>query len=143
MRFWDASAVVRLCLDEPRTPEIRDIANDDCAMAVWWLTRTECVSALSRRARDGTLTTADERAARAVLRTLERAWSEVQPTEKVRTSAERMLAVHDLRAADALQLAAALDWCDGDTDGAALVCLDRRLRAAAQREGFLVLPERE
>jgi hypothetical protein len=39
------------------------------------------------------------------------------------------------------QLAAALMWCD-DAPGAAtpFVCLDERLRDAARREGFAILP---
>lgn len=141
MKFWDSSAILPLCVDEARTAELRALADEDGAIAVWWLTRTECISAVSRRVREGGLTPADARAVRDVLRALGQAWSEVQPSDRVRGTAERVLAVHDLRAADALQLAAALDWCDGSTDGASVVCLDRRLRAAAQREGFLVLPE--
>jgi hypothetical protein len=50
---------------------------------------------------------------------------------------------HALRAADALQLAAALDWCDGNTRGESFVCLDDRLRGAAVLEGFRVLPYSE
>lgn len=46
-------------------------------------------------------------------------------------------------AADALQLAAALDWCDGNTCGESFVCLDDRLRGAAALEGFRVLPYSE
>lgn len=143
MRFWDTSAILPLCVNEPRTAQLRTLAAADAAMAVWWLTRTECVSALTRRVRDGDLQPAAERAVRRVLGALEQSWAEVRPTERVRTAAERALAVHDLRAADALQLAAALDWCDARPDGAAFVCLDRRLRVAAQREGFLVLPDRD
>lgn len=143
MRFWDSSAIVPLCIDEARTAELRALAIEDAGIAVWWLTRTECLSAVSRRLREGELAVTDEHAARTVLRALEHAWSEVQPTDRVRNAADRMLVVHELRTADALQLAAALDWCDGRTDGAAVVCLDRRLRLAAHREGFLVLPERE
>ncbi len=143
MRFWDASAILPLCVDEARTDELHALTDADGAIAVWWLTRTECVSAIARRVREGGLSTADERAVRGVLRTLERSWSEVQPSERVRSVAERLLAVHDLRSADALQLAATLEWCDGRPDGSAFVCLDRRLRAAAHREAFLVLPERE
>jgi predicted nucleic acid-binding protein len=143
VRFWDASAVLPLLVDEARTEELRALAGADGAIVVWWLTRTECVSALARRTRDGELSLADERSVRTVLHALERSWSEVQPSERLRGAAERLLAVHDLRAADALQLAAAVEWCGGDAQGAALVCLDRRLRVAAHREGFRVLPERE
>ena len=48
---------------------------------------------------------------------------------------------HPLKTADALQLAAALRWCEGDTMNASFVCLDNRLRGAALDEGFNVLPE--
>jgi hypothetical protein len=53
-----------------------------------------------------------------------------------------VLAAHPLRAADALQLAAALVWTGEAAAGEAFVCLDERLRDAARREGFEVLPER-
>ena len=141
MKFWDASAVVRLVVDEPLSVQLRAHADDDPGIAVWWSTRTECVSAITRRVREGSLTDASARHARSLLRALAEGWSEVQPRERLRASAERLLAVHDLRAADALQLAAALDWCDGSPDGAALVAVDARLRTAALREGFAVLPD--
>jgi hypothetical protein len=38
-------------------------------------------------------------------------WHEITPTDGVRDQAERLLALHRHRAGDALQLAAALDWC--------------------------------
>jgi hypothetical protein len=41
-----------------------------------------------------------------------------------------------------LQLAAALVWCGGQTRGAEVVSFDSRLREAALREGFGVLPLR-
>jgi uncharacterized protein len=59
----------------------------------------------------------------------------------VRARAERLLAVHGLRAGDALQLAAALLWSRGETGAHTVVALDDRLRGAALREGFVVLPE--
>jgi hypothetical protein len=65
----------------------------------------------------------------------------IVPTSGLRDRAGRLLAGHPLRAGDALQLAAALVWCSGPPDGASFVCLDERLRAAARREGFSVLPD--
>lgn len=109
-------------------------------MAVWWGTRIECISAFTRRVRESRLDARGERAARGVLAELGRTWSEVQPTAGVRAMAERLLAVHPLRAADALQLAAALDWCDARTTGVEVVSFDGRLREAAHREGFILLP---
>lgn len=113
----------------------------DDSMVVWWATRVECVSALVRRIGEPTLTPTGERQARSALAALSRAWAEIQPLEAVRISAERLLGLHSLRAADALQLAAALEWCDARPGGMAIVSFDDRLRAAADREGFVVLPE--
>ena len=64
----------------------------------------------------------------------------VAPTLPLRERAGRLLASHPLRAADALQLAAALVWCDERPADEGFVCLDQRLRDSARREGFAVLP---
>ena len=141
MKFWDTSAVVPLCVQGPTSAAVREILTEDASMVVWWGTHTECVSALTRRTREGGTTRADERAARYLLRSLASAWMEMQPNEALRNTAERLLAVHPLRAADALQLAAALTWCGQAPAGQDFVTFDRRLRDASFREGFTVLPE--
>src|SRR3712207_4487997 len=105
-------------------------------MVVWWTTRVECVSALVRRSREGLMGAEGEEQTRTVLRSLADNWLEVQPTVRLRSLAERILAVHPLKAADALQLAAALRWCEGEPEGRGFVCLDDRLREAARKEGF-------
>jgi predicted nucleic acid-binding protein len=83
------------------------------------------------------------RAARTVLAALAESWVEIQPSEAIRVTTERLLAVHTLRAADAFQLAAALAWCRSRPAGQSMVTLDSRLRSAAGREGFDILPERD
>ena len=120
---------------------MRRLVDEDSAIVVWWLTRTECVSAFERRAREGGLRRHDARRARQILQSLATVWSEMQPTDSLRTAAERLLGLHDLRTADALQLAAALEWCGGRPQGLEFLCLDARLRRAAEREGFDVQPE--
>jgi predicted nucleic acid-binding protein len=117
------------------------LIEQDPGMAVWWATRTECLSALVRRAREGQIPQAGHRAARRVLMALAETWVELLPSEAVRATAERLLAVHVLRAADAFQLAAALAWCGGRPAGHTLVTLDLRLREAASTEGFDTLPD--
>ena len=143
MRFWDSSAVVPLCVAEPRSANARVLLERDPAVAVWWATRTECLSALTRRMREGELAPAGYRAARRVLAALAETWVELLPSEAVRATAERLLAVHALRAADAFQLGAALAWCAGRPPGHSIVTLDSRLRDAASREGFDALPDGE
>jgi predicted nucleic acid-binding protein len=140
MRFWDSSAIIPLCLEEPASRKVRSLAEKDEDVIVWWGTRVECTSAMARRRREGALASPAERTARAALSSLASDWSEVQPTEPVRSRAERLLTVHSLRAADALQLAAALIWTDEGPPGAEFVCLDQNLRESASKEGFTVLP---
>lgn len=140
MRFWDSSAIVPLLVDGPQTSVTRSLLRADAAVAVWWSTRTECVSALARQVRDGTIEPRGEGAARTVLVALERTWSELQPSEAVRGTAERLLAAYPLRAADALQLAAAVQWRGDTSSEAQFVCFDGRLRGAAHAERFVVLP---
>lgn len=141
MRFWDTSAIVPLLVSEPRSAWARQVATDDPGLIVWWTTRTECVSSLSRRRREGVLTAVGERSARKILVSLAEEWSEVLPGNGVRERAERLLTTHALRSADAFQLAAALVWSHGETKGLEFVCLDARLREAALSEGFRLLPE--
>jgi predicted nucleic acid-binding protein len=139
-RFWDTSAAVPLLLAEAATSTALSLLRDDRHMVVWWGTRIEVTSALQRRARDGELASELVASVNAALTVLEGTWTEVQPAARVRDAAERLLAVHPLRAADALQLAAALVWSDEKPTGRGLVALDARLRDAARREGFNVYP---
>ena len=74
------------------------------------------------------------------VRELSISWTEVLPTDSVRSQAERLLLRHPLRAADALQLAAAMLWVDAEPDGHPLITFDGRLAEAARGEGFRALP---
>lgn len=140
MRFWDASALVAMAVREGRTSAMRALEVADPRLAIWWGSVVECFAALERRRRDGGLDDDGEARARRVFDALFTASSEVPPTQRVRDSALRVLRVHPLRAADALQLGAALAWAEGSPSGRQFVSLDDRLRAAAAREGFTVLP---
>ncbi len=143
MKFWDASAIVPLCLDEPWTPLLTQVLAEDPLMIVWWGSMVECWSAFARLRRDGIFQTSDEEQARALLARLATVWTEILPSQAVRDHAAHALQWHPLRAADGLQLAAALVWVQGQSSGQPFVCLDHRLRAAAQREGFLLIPSPE
>ena len=136
MRFWDASALVPLVLEQPRTAQARALLRADSELVVWWGSPIECASAIARLHRDGQLTAREEARARALLTTLRASWFEVQPGDAVREQALRILRLHPLRAADALQLAAALEWAGSPPEGT-FVSFNERLGAAAHREGFL------
>jgi uncharacterized protein len=142
MKFWDASAVIPLCFQEPRTIILRKLTEEDGAMAAWWATPIECYSAFARLRREEVLDSVEERQARELVRALMTQWTEVAPSTDVREGAARALLLHPLHAADSLQLAAALVWAKRQPADHHFVCLDQRLREAAQREGFAVLPQR-
>ncbi len=104
---------------------------------VWWGTRVECASALRRRERAGVdigdgIRLLGELAPRVGGASSQRADQD---------DGRALLAVHPLRAADALQLAAAIAWRRDPTRRAGFVCFDERLRDAAAREGFELAPE--
>lgn len=138
MKFWDSSAIVPLCLKQPTSTRVEAVYGEDEQLVVWWGTPVECGSAFARLRREGILDLAAEEAALGTLDRLTRAWFEVQPTPVLRHHALRLLRVHPLRAADALQLAAALTWVEGPDMGE-LVTFDEALAAAARLEGISVV----
>lgn len=139
MSFWDASALVPLLLRQKSSAAARSLYRKHPDVVVWWGTAVESESAIARLERSGELTPDESADARKRLFEAESGWTEVEPSEAVRTTARRLLRVHDLRAGDALQLAAAVVFADGEPRSVGVVCLDARLSAAARREGFTVL----
>ena len=109
-------------------------------MAVWWMTPVECLAAISRRERSGSIAHAEALHALAGLSDLASAWVEVPPTESLRDSARRIVRIHDVRTADAFQIAAAEALSEQRPEMLELVTLDERLALAARREGFPILP---
>ena len=137
--FWDTSALVPLCCFQPQSAQARQAARTYSRQVVWWGTIIESVSSLNRLSREGILNVKDSKKAFHRLDYLRGRWNEIQPTEEVRDRAERLLRVHRLRAADALQLAAALVWCGDHPQGRTLVGADGILAEAAVAEGFTTL----
>jgi uncharacterized protein len=139
MKFWDASAIIPLLADEPSRQSLLALLDEDPEMLAWWGTPVEVVSALARRERENLLTSDEVESALAAARALSDSWYEIVPTAAVRRTAERLLRAHALRAADSLQLAAALIAANHEPATIDVVCLDARLSAAARREGFTVI----
>ena len=138
MKFWDASAIVPLLMAEVTTRMLQGIAAADPVMLVWWGTQVECASAIARLERDGALEPPAVIEAFNRLTHLAAGWHEVDPSDVVREAAVRFLRVHPLRAADALQLAAAFVAAERRPSSLELVTLDDRLAAAGRKEGFLL-----
>ncbi|HTY79326.1 MAG TPA: PIN domain-containing protein [Candidatus Bathyarchaeia archaeon] len=128
--------MVPLLVPERSTRAVQALYAADPSMLAWWGTEIECISAIARRQRLGQMR--EDVVADALVRlgALKAAWHEVEPAEEVRETAKRLLRVHDLRTADALQLAAALFAAEARPSSLDFVSLDDRLLAAARREGF-------
>ena len=139
MRFWDASAIVPLLVAEASTRRLQALAAKDSTMLVWWGSEVECVSALARLERDGALNGRAMMLVLQRLRHLAAGWNEVDPSDAIREAAARFLRVHPLRAADALQLAAAFLAAERSPASLEMITLDDRLAAAARKEGFAVI----
>jgi uncharacterized protein len=139
MKFWDASAIVPLLIAEASTRRLQALATRDPDMLVWWGSEVECVSALARVERVAALDARAAVLAFARLKQLAAGWHEIDPSDFVRETATRFLRVHPLRAADALQLAAAFIAAEQRPASLELITLDDRLASAAQKEGFHVV----
>lgn len=139
MRFWDSSALVALLVHEFDTPARAAQLAEDSAVAVWWAAEVECESAIQRRVREGVLSKAGSRLARERLAQLAATWHEVTPSPTLRRLAIRLLRTHPLRAADALQLAAALTLALAGLERLGFVSADRRLNEAAQTENLMTM----
>lgn len=139
MKYWDSSALVPLCVEEVSTPRMREIYRSDPGLVTWWGSEIECVSALARLEREGAAGADIISEAIGRLKNLGAAWHEVQPSQVLRDTAVRLLRVHALRGADAVQLASAMIAADREPATLEVVSLDARLAAAARREGFAVL----
>jgi uncharacterized protein len=138
MKFWDSSALAPLFAAETRTRAVQSAYTRDPEALVWWGTPVECASAIARLERDGALSASSAAESFSRLDALAPSWMQIDPSDEIRESARRLLRVHALRAADALQLAAALVAAERRPSTLAFVTFDDRLRDAAGKEGFLV-----
>lgn len=133
--FWDASAVVPLCVREPRSAQALSL-HKRYEIVVWWGTQVEIASALARLLRMKLLSHAEWAQAQKTARALAQGWTVVRPSDIVRAKALQMVEKYDLRAADAFQLAAALEWCSDAPRGRAFLTADQRVFQAAMLCGF-------
>ena len=99
----------------------------------------EIQSAIARLERAGKLNDREVRFAADRLKAMRQSWYEVLPGNAVRDLAQDLLYLHPLRAADSLQLAAALTWCRNRPANRTFLTADTRLAEAATHTGFTVL----
>jgi predicted nucleic acid-binding protein len=103
---------------------------------VWWSTPVEIASALARLVRMKQLDSRDWAKAAKLAKSLADSWSVIQPSDALRATSIQIVDRYDLRAADAFQLAAALEWCEYTPQGRIFLTADQKLRDAALLSGF-------
>jgi predicted nucleic acid-binding protein len=133
--FWDTSALVPLCAHQGITPRVIALYRN-YAVVVWWAASVEIASALRRLVRMMQLTPDDWTVSRRLALELAGSWRVIQPSNSLRANAAQLVDRYDLKAADALQLAAALEWCEKVPQGKVFLAPDQRLREAAVLCGF-------
>lgn len=133
--FWDTSALVPLCVRQSITPRAIALYKTHDA-AVWWATPVEIASSLARLVRMKQLDSGDWAKARKLAKRLADSWSVIQPSDTLRARSIQMVERYDLRSADSLQLAAALEWCEGAPQERVFLTTDQKLREAALLSGF-------
>lgn len=139
LAFWDASAIVPLCLHQPNSPRARQIYRQYPNSRVWWGTLAEVRSAFARALRNSRSDANEHARALRHLQKISQSWREIEPLPKVRELTLQLLDAHPLRTGDAFQLAAALYWCGEKPRRKTFVCFDDRLAEAATDIGFQVL----
>lgn len=138
--YWDASSLIPLLVDESKSNQLRSLLRSHPTIVTWWGSPVECYSSIYRKHREQPLVPLKLNVLIKRTQTLMTGIDFVSPSKLLKDRAIRLLAVHSLRAADSFQLAAALIWCQEQPSGRVFVCLDDRLRTAAEAEGFIVLP---
>jgi len=135
LAFWDASVLVSLCIPQPATPFVTKLSRN-YDVVVWWATPVEIASALARLVRTRAIGAPESAEARRLATGIAVWWLVIGPSDALRARAIGIVERYDLRAADALQLSAGLEWCREDPRGRVFLTADKKLRDAALLSGF-------
>ncbi len=141
MRFWDSSALVALFIEQENSKKVISLIDSEIQSVVWWISESECISAFARLEREGKINDKQFNMLIASMNDLLLSYAQVMPVLAVKQQVRRVLRTHPLRCADAYQLSAAILTSNNNPQTVEFVCLDDRLRTAASKEGFKILPE--
>lgn len=136
MSFWDSSALVPLCTNEPRSISAGRLWKSFSQKSVWWAASVEISSALARLERENLISLQKRLNAEKRLEILEKVWTEIQPAPRIKELARTFPAQYKTKAADSFQLAAALVWCRENPKGRDFVSGDEHLIKTAEAVGF-------
>lgn len=137
--FWDTSALIPVFFKEDSSKILSNLFVERVENVIWDLTPIEIFSALCRRQRQKEISTEEFDRAWRAWQLIESKVYQVRSYESVKDRAVRILRIHPLKAADAMQLAAALVSTKEISQGHYFFTLDRSLCEAANKEGFSVI----
>jgi hypothetical protein len=137
LAYWDSSALVPLCVPHLQTIRATAIYKSYHVVA-WWASEVEIVSGLTRLERMGHISRSQYLDGKRRAQDIVRDWISAGSPKSVAVEACSLLELYPLRAADALQLAVALEACDHRPQGYLFVTADQRLADAARKTGFSI-----
>lgn len=135
--FWDTSAILPLCQSEGRSSAVAHLWRQYEQSIVWWGSIVELYSALARLEREKIIVAKQRIAAENRINRISQTWFTVAPTERVRELAQTLPVAYELKAADSLQLAAALVAVREKPNKQEFITGDGKLSAAAEAAGFI------
>jgi predicted nucleic acid-binding protein len=135
--FWDTSALIPLCVLQKQTAPA-NILYAGYGIAVWWTTPVEIMSGLTRLERMNDISRDQFLAGKQRGQSLAKIWDIVGPSTTILSRAYSLLELYPLRAADALQLAAAIEYFEYSPTDNVFITADQRLADAARGSGFMV-----
>ena len=133
--FWDSCALIPLFANQVSTPQASLWLNS-FEVVVWWATPVEIASGLAKLLRQRQFDSVQWGRALKSTSQLAETWSVIPPSTAIRARAIELVKRYDLRAGDSLQLAAALEWSEGEPSSHRFLTFDIRLREAAMLTGF-------
>jgi len=129
--FFDSSAFAKRYVEEPGSQVVDSLCQKATEMALSVLCVPEIISALNRRAREGLLTDREYAEVKQYLSQDIRDAVIVNIVPQVVSTCTKILEASPVRAADALQIACALEW---ETE--LFVSADKRQISAARKAGL-------
>jgi len=129
--FFDSSAFAKRYVEEAGSQAVDSLCQEATEVALSVLCVPEIISALNRRAREGLLTDRDYTEAKQYLSEDIRDAVIVNLVPQVVSTCTKILEASPVRAADALQIACALEW---ETE--LFVSADKRQIPAAKKAGL-------
>ena len=136
--YTDTSALVKLLLVEAGSETMREVYGSAERITSSSITYVELRAATAAAHRDGRVPSSEWED---VLAQLESLWNRIAPVpidESLLRAAGNFAESQALRGYDAIQLAALAEFPPGDDQ--AFACWDSRLRTAAQRLGYTLIP---